>query len=153
MLDETDQHITAVMRVLPVPRYFFISYRIFLVWMLAFVFSLITFSISGLFFWLKGIAIALAISSIAPITLLIAILHAKNKIEAATWFKFINMWWMMPLVAMITPFPGSWLLGVIPTYWYFGLFCSPHMFYVQYSLFWLMTMVYGVYLGYRIRYL
>ena len=151
VLDEKDQQVVPVLRVMPVHRGFFIVYRMGAVWLLAFLASMATLFISRIFPLPITMGIALAISVISPMTFLIIILHAQNKIEGVALLKFINALWVLPLIGILSAFPGSQAFGVVPTYWYFGWFYSGPPSWITYGLFWLVAAPYAAYLLIRTK--
>ena len=124
MLDEKDENLTVVFKVLPVYSNFIIIYRTFFLLVLGTLFCLVIILGNGLVsYGLKdAILLSLITGLISPIPVLLINSFANNKIEAVTWFKIINMMLMLPLVAFFVAPPWHYFFTIIPTYFIFQSF-------------------------------
>lgn len=124
MLDEKDQQLFAVMRIMPLAPQWFILYRVLFIAIMAFVFVFITLAFTDLVAmpWVKMLALSLVIALLAPLVTLITVTFAKNKIEGITLLKGINMGLALPMVAFLVVSPWAKLLAIIPVYWIYQAF-------------------------------
>ncbi|HAS46399.1 MAG TPA: hypothetical protein DCS93_38315 [Microscillaceae bacterium] len=142
MLEEKDLQLFSVMRVMPLAPHWFIIYRISFITLMSFGFVFGTLLLSGLVALSlpKILALSFLIALMAPLTTLIIVTFAKNKIEGITMLKGINMGLALPLVAFLVMSPWTKLLAIIPVYWIYQAFDMS-------ANFWLNTTIGIAYLG------
>lgn len=126
ILEEKDENIMIVHRVMPVSSQFFIAYRVLFATALAFLGAFLTIVLSGVAYpgLLNACLVALLFSLIAPIIVLSIASFAKNKVEGMAYFKGVDLLLMLPIM---TPFIASkWVfsLGFIPTFWIYKFYES-----------------------------
>ncbi|XYH98680.1 hypothetical protein ACMHYB_02650 [Sorangium sp. So ce1128] len=119
MLDEKDEGLMRVMRVMPVSSFLFVAYRVALVAVLAVFSAAAAVLVPGLIELnlAVGLVVPLLFGLSAPMTTLLVVSFAKNKIEGVTVLKVLNLALMIPLAGFFTDSPLRYLLGVIPIYW------------------------------------
>ena len=135
MLDEKDQELFQVFRVLPFTFPKLTLLRIWTMLTIGFVFCLLLITGSGLIaLSIPQILILSLLSSLSgPGNALLIVSIANNKIEGATYFKLLNMFILAPLAGMFITGPLKYLLGIIPFFWVFIAFMnydSPSLFYL-----------------------
>jgi len=119
MLDERDQHVVAVLRVLPMPWGRIIAYRAAAVTLVGMANSALLIFGSGLN--THSVAGALLLSAlsalVAPTALLLVVSWAGNKIEGLTLFK--GLFFVLFLAAAAQSVTSEWrfVLGVVPPFW------------------------------------
>lgn len=124
MLDEKDENVLQVIRVMPLSPRVFVLYRILFIFLFGFIFSLLTIQFSALenFTLTAVVSVSVLFAMLAPTTALLIITFARNKIEGITLLKGINFIMMLPLLFFFVKSSWTVLLGVIPVYWTYQLF-------------------------------
>jgi len=121
LLDERDENVHTMLRILPVPENFILRIRIALMVFLGFIFSVFILLLNGLirpdFFQI--LAVSILFSLIPPVLTFSITAFAKNKIEAATLYKGLNILLFIPVFAFFIESPLKLLMGIIPFYWTF----------------------------------
>ena len=136
MLDEKDQQLFSVFKVMPFSFGKLIALRVLTMLVSGFCFCLILIAGSGLMDLgvLQMITLALLCSLSGPANTLLIVSIANNKIEGSTYFKGLNMFIMAPLAAMFIAGPIKYLVGVLPFFWVFISFTeyqNPVSFYLH----------------------
>jgi fluoroquinolone transport system permease protein len=124
MLDEKDENLLTVMRVMPVSPGLFLGYRLLFISVSGFLFSLLTIWLVPVFNPSLTVAISLAVLSalITPVTTLLVVTFARNKIEGITLLKGLNFALTLPLLAFVTDSAWANILGLLPVYWTYYAF-------------------------------
>lgn len=118
MLDEKDEGVLTVIRVLPLPPIHFLIYRVLFVLIFGFLTSLITLTVSDLSINLFMLLLmSLFIALIAPMSALTIMVFCQNKIEGLTFLKGINFLTILPVFSFFTGTLGKIILGGVPTFW------------------------------------
>ncbi len=119
MLDERDENVLTVLRIVPVSPLTFIVYRMMFVFLFGFAFSALTMFLSGAINISAGniFLISFLLSMMSPIATLFVVSIAKNKIEGVTIFKGLNFVLMLPLLSFFTESVWRNLIGIVPVYW------------------------------------
>jgi hypothetical protein len=136
MLDEKDQELFHVFRIMPFTFPRLILLRIMTMMATGFIFCLLLIIFSGLVIMKvpQIIVLALLSSLSGPADALLIVSIANNKIEGATYFKALNMFIMAPLAGVFIAGPLKYLLGIFPFFWVFMSFmeyASPTSFYLH----------------------
>lgn len=126
MLDEKDQCLFPVFRVTPFSFEHLILYRIVIISLLGFIFSLLLILASGLIEieTYQVIFLALLSSMGAPIYSLLILSLARNKIEGVTYYKMINMFLVLPIIGIFIENPFRYIFAIIPSFWVYEAFES-----------------------------
>jgi fluoroquinolone transport system permease protein len=126
ILDEKDNHLDTVLRILPVSYQTITIYRMLMVFLFAFFSAilLLVFSNISHFTLLENLLLALLIAFLAPVLASVPAFYARNKIEGATMTKLLNFLLILPLPAFLFPGVWSWFLMVIPSWWIYFAFES-----------------------------
>lgn len=124
MLDEKDQDVVAVIRVLPISSSEFLLFRLLFISVSSYFFIVIIIASTGIISWsiLKILLASLPISLVAPVMSLFITGFARNKIEGATWMKGLNFIMFLPVLSYFIKGPYEYVLGVLPVYWIFKMF-------------------------------
>ena len=119
MLDEKDEGLFDVMKVLPFSPFAFFIYRIGFIIVFGTCFSFITMILSDAFpqkaVQLMGYSFQYGLFS-ASMGIFISTV-AKNKIEGVTYFKVLSSILALPLVAFFVPEKFAYLFGIFPLHW------------------------------------
>ncbi len=121
MLDERDENVHIMLRVLPVPENFILKSRIGIMIVLGYLFSFLILAFNGLIHFpvLQIIIVSILFALIPPVLTFAITAFAKNKIEAATLYKGLNVLLFIPVIAF---FVNGWLkyaFEIIPFFWIF----------------------------------
>lgn len=121
IMDERDENLLTVLRVMPISRSTYLIYRMVLIISLCFVFVFTFPALSGLIDipLLEYLPIAVLFSIFAPILALIVNNLANNKIQAFAIFKMLGSVFFLPLFALFIAEDWKYILGVIPNFWTF----------------------------------
>ena len=121
LLDERDENIDVMLRILPVPEDFILKSRIFITIIFGFVFSLIILSLNGLIQlgFVQIIVLSILFALVPPISTFAICAFSKNKIEAATLYKAMNILLFIPVIAFFIDDSLKYVFGVIPLFWIF----------------------------------
>lgn len=121
IMDERDENLLTVLRVMPISRSTYLIYRMILIISLCFVFVFTFPALSGLIdiSLLEYLPIAVLFSIFAPILALIVNNLANNKIQAFAIFKMLGSVFFLPLFALFIAEDWKYILGVIPNFWTF----------------------------------
>ncbi len=124
ILDEKDQNVDIIKKILPLPPNFVLKCRIIFMVVASFIFSLFILSFNGLitFSIFYTISISMLFSLIPPVLTFAIIGIAKNKIEAATLYKGLSMVLFLPIAAFFIHNEWRFAFGIIPFYWTFNAF-------------------------------
>lgn len=126
MMDEKDQQVVQVIRVLPVSIKNFLLYRLLLVMGFSFFYVTITLILNSLieFNFIQVFILAFLVALIAPMTMFFIVSFAKNKIEGVTMFKLLNMLLILPILQFFIDSPLLNLVGIIPVFWTYAAFTA-----------------------------
>jgi len=121
IMDERDENLLTVLRVMPVSRFTYLIYRMALIISLCFVFVFTFPVLSGLIdiSLVDYFPIAVLFSIFAPILALIVNNLANNKIQAFAIFKMLGSVFFLPLFGLFIAEDWKYILGIIPNFWTF----------------------------------
>jgi len=125
LLDERDDHLLTVLKVMPISRNNFLAIRMFFMSLFAFILLLIFPSTSGLlvntqFDFIAYIPVAILYSLFAPFSALIVSTFATNKVQAFAIFKISGTVYMIPLFAFFLIQDNfKYIFSPIPNFWTF----------------------------------
>jgi fluoroquinolone transport system permease protein len=125
MLDERDENVHTLLRILPLPKNFILKSRSVFIVFLGFIFSVFILIFNGLIHFKILVIITVSILfALIPLFLTFAITaFAKNKIEAATMYKGLNIVLFLPMIAFFVRGIWKYLFGIIPFFWTFNALC------------------------------
>lgn len=126
MLEEKDRQIFSALRILPISSWGFLSYRMLLIFICGWFYAWITLVTADLMTmgWGQSLSLSFLAALSAPITTLLVLNFAKNKIEGVTMLKGINFIYMFPMMIIIIGPEWEKAIGMIPFYWTFLAFNS-----------------------------
>ena len=124
ILDERDEHLLTVLRVMPISRNSYLIYRMLFLSIFSFIVTLIFPLFSGLlentnFDYLEYIPIALLFSLITPFSALMVSSFATNKVQAFAIFKISGTVFMIPLFIFLITDNIKYIFAPIPNFWAF----------------------------------
>ena len=124
MLDEKDQDVLTVIRVLPISSMEFLSFRLLFITVFSYIFIVLKIALTGFLSWspLKILIASLPVSLVAPVMTLFMAGFARNKIEGTTWMKGLNFILFLPLLSYFVHGSYEYILGILPVYWIFKMF-------------------------------
>jgi len=124
LLDERDEHVHVLQKILPLPPDFILKSRIVFMVFSSFIFSVLMLHFNGLItipiFY--NISISVLFSLIPPVLTFLIVSIAKNKIEAATLYKGMSMVLFIPVAAFFIREEWRPLFGIVPFYYTFNSF-------------------------------
>lgn len=121
IMDERDENLLTVLRVMPISRTAYLFYRMILILFLCFIFVFTFPALSGLIdiSFADFLPIAILFSLFAPVLALIVNNLANNKIQAFAIFKMLGSVFFLPLFSFFIAEDWKYILGVIPNFWTF----------------------------------
>ena len=123
ILDERDEHLLTVLRVMPISRNSFLMYRMFFMSLFAFIVLLIFPPLSGLvedtqFSYQAYIPVAIMSALFMPFLALLVSSYATNKVQAFAIFKISGTVFMLPIFAFFLNLDNlKYIFSPIPTFW------------------------------------
>ena len=121
MLDERDENIHIMLKILPVPENFLLKSRLVFMILIGYLFSAAIFLYNGLIHlpYYKILLISFLFALIPPVSTFAITAFAKNKIEAATLYKALNVLLFIPVIAFFVEGGLKMLFKIIPFFWIF----------------------------------
>jgi len=121
IMDERDENLLTVLRVMPISRSAYLIYRMAFMSVLSFIYILLFPALTGLIdislFDYLPIAVLLALFT--PVMGLIANIVANNKVQAFAVFKMLGGVFFLPLFAFFINNDLKYVFGIIPNFWTF----------------------------------
>jgi fluoroquinolone transport system permease protein len=121
IMDERDENLLTVLRVMPISRSAYLIYRMAFMSVLSFIYILLFPALTGLIdisiFDYLPIAVLLALFT--PVMGLIANIVANNKVQAFAVFKMLGGVFFLPLFAFFINNDLKYIFGIIPNFWTF----------------------------------
>jgi len=125
ILDERDEHLLTVLRVMPISRNSYLIYRMFFLSVFSFIVLLVYPPLSGLlvefpqFSYLEYIPIALLFTLLTPFSALLVSSFATNKVQAFAIFKISGTVFLIPLFMFLLTDNLKYIFAPIPNFWAF----------------------------------
>ena len=125
ILDERDEHLLTVLRVMPISRNSYLIYRMFFLSLFAFIMLLIFPPLSGLvddtqFSYPVYAPVAILFSLFTPFSALLVSSFAQNKVQAFAIFKMGGTVFMLPIFAFFLNLGDlKYIFSPIPNFWSF----------------------------------
>lgn len=122
LLDERDENIHILLKILPLPENYILKCRVVLMMFLGFIFSLFILTLNGIFHinFFQMILVSFQFALIPPILTFSIAAFAKNKIEATTMYKGLTIVLVLPVFAFFVNGSLKYLFGIIPFFWTFN---------------------------------
>jgi len=123
ILDERDEHLLTVLRVMPISRNSYLIYRMFFMSLFAFIVLLIFPPLSGLVeftlhSYLAYIPVAILFALFTPFLALLVASFATNKVQAFAIFKIGGTVFMLPIFAFFLSLGDlKYIFSPIPNFW------------------------------------
>ncbi|MFH1014102.1 MAG: hypothetical protein V1769_06330 [Thermoplasmatota archaeon] len=121
IMDERDENLLTVLRVMPISRSAYLIYRMTFMSVLSFIYILLFPALTGLIdislFDYLPIGVLLALFT--PVIGLIANIVANNKVQAFAVFKMLGGVFFLPLFAFFISSDLKYIFGIIPNFWTF----------------------------------
>lgn len=124
IIDERDEHLLTVLRVMPISRNSYLAYRMFFMSIFSFIFVLIFPALSGLlegtqFSYTQYVPVAVLLTLFTPFSALLVTTFANNKVQAFAIFKIGGTVFLVPLFAFFIADNLKYVFGFIPNFWTF----------------------------------
>jgi len=123
ILDERDEHLLTVLRVMPISRNSYLIYRMFFLSLFALIVLLIFPTLSGLidgtqFSYPVYIPVAILFALFTPVAALLVASFATNKVQAFAIFKIGGTVFMLPIFAFFLNLGTlKYIFSPIPNFW------------------------------------
>ena len=123
ILDEKDEHLLTVLRVMPISRNAYLIYRMLFMSIFSFIVLLIYPALSGLlgefpnFSYIDYIPVALLFTLITPFSALMVSSFATNKVQAFALFKISGTIFIIPLFSFLVSGYLRYLFAPVPNFW------------------------------------
>jgi hypothetical protein len=123
ILDERDEHLLTVLRVMPISRNSYLIYRMFFMSLFAFIVLLIFPPLSGLidgtqFSYPTYIPVAILFALFTPLSALLISSFASNKVQAFAIFKIGGTIFLLPLFAFFLNLGNlKYIFSPVPNFW------------------------------------
>lgn len=136
MLDEKDENVFTVIRVMPFSTSLFMAYRLFLAGCCAFLLALMTFLILDIqnYSLVEKIGYSLFCCQTAVVVLLFIVAFATNKIEGMTLIKGINFFVFLPVLAFFIDSSWKHVFSIFPFYWTYKAMLEPNFLWILISI-------------------
>jgi hypothetical protein len=120
-LEEKEENINQVLRVVPVSGLFLVFARLFVGILISFMVSMVLFHYGKVVELplASELMLSLLYSLSAPLITLFLAAFAKNRIEGMAQMKLVNLFLMLPALIFFLPYKILHLTVLIPTYWVF----------------------------------
>ena len=124
ILDEKDEHILTVLRVMPISRNSYLFYRMFFLSVFSLIVLLVFPPLSGLidntnFSYFEYIPVALLLTLLTPFVALLSSAFATNKVQAYAIFKLSGTVFILPLFLFLLSGNLKYIFAPIPNFWAF----------------------------------
>lgn len=125
ILDERDEHLLTVLRVMPISRNSYLIYRMLFLSIFSFIVLLIYPPLSGLlvefpnFSYIDYIPVALLLTLITPFSALLVSSFATNKVQAFAIFKISGTVYLLPLFIFLLDDNLKYIFSPVPNFWAF----------------------------------
>lgn len=150
ILEEKDENVLQVIRVLPISSMYFVFYRLIFATIFSFTGAFLMITLSGIAYpgLISSILLSFQYSLIAAFITLIISTFASNKVEGLAYFKGIDLILMIPMISFFVPQTFKYLFAVIPVFWTYQLHESLLNHDENYILFFVGIMFYAVVLSF-----
>lgn len=124
ILEEKDENVLQVIRVLPISPFYFMVYRLVFATVFSAFGALLVICFSGLAYpgFINALLLAVQYGLIAPFITLLVATFAMNKVEGMAYFKGVDLLLLLPLVTFFLDGSIKYIFALIPTYWTYYLY-------------------------------
>ncbi|MDP3911396.1 MAG: hypothetical protein Q8Q14_13495 [Gemmatimonadales bacterium] len=127
LLDERDEGLFAVFRVLPISPRRYILVRLALASGLSFLYPFLILAATGGLSarsWPVVLLLAALCSLLAPLTVLLVVVLAANKIVGMAVIKALFPLLILPIAGLVIETAWAWWFGLLPSYWVYRAFTA-----------------------------
>ncbi len=119
IMDERDENLLTVLRVMPISRSRYLIYRMTLMTSFAFVYILLFPTLTGLVQipLLLYLPVAVLFAMMVPVVALLINVLASNKVQGFAMMKMLGGVFMLPLLAFFITGWLRYVFGVLPNFW------------------------------------
>ncbi len=124
ILDEKDENVLQVIRVLPISPFYFILYRLLFATTFSTLGAFLMINLSGIAYpgFTNSILLSIHYGLTAPFITLIISTFAKNKIEGMAFFKGVDLVLLLPLLSFFISGYTKYIFSIIPAFWTYNLY-------------------------------
>ncbi len=124
ILDEKDENVLQVIRVLPISPFYFILYRLLFATTFSTLGAFLMINLSGIAYpgFANSILLSIQYGLTAPFITLIISTFAKNKIEGMAFFKGVDLVLLLPLLSFFISGYTKYIFSIIPAFWTYNLY-------------------------------
>lgn len=124
ILDEKDENVLQVIRVLPISPFYFILYRLLFATTFSTFGAFLMINLSGIAYpgFLNSILLSVQYGLTAPFITLIIASFAKNKVEGMAFFKGVDLVLLLPILSFFMAGNLKYIFVFIPAFWTYNLF-------------------------------
>lgn len=124
ILDEKDENVLQVIRVLPISPFYFILYRLLFATTFSTLGAFLMINLSGIAYpgFTNSILLSIQYGLTAPFITLIISTFAKNKIEGMAFFKGVDLVLLLPLLTFFISGYTKYIFSIIPAFWTYNLY-------------------------------
>lgn len=124
ILDERDEHLLTVLRVMPISRNGYLIYRMLFLSVFSFIVLVVFPPLSGLlentqFNYVEYIPVALLFTLLTPFSALMVSSFATNKVQAFAIFKISGTIFIVPLFIFLLSGNMRYIFAPVPNFWAF----------------------------------
>jgi len=121
IMDERDENLLTVLRVMPISRNTYLIYRMAFISILSLIYILLFPVLTGLIDidLIEYFPIGVLLALLTPVLGLVANILANNKVQAFAVFKTLGGVFFIPLFAFFINNDLKYILGIIPNFWTF----------------------------------
>jgi fluoroquinolone transport system permease protein len=124
ILDEKDENVLQVIKVLPISSLYFITYRLTFAGIFSAIGAFLMINLGGIahpgFF--NSIVLSIQYGLAAPLITLIIATYANNKVEGMALFKGVDLVLILPLLSFFIVGNLKYLLAIIPVFWTYNFY-------------------------------
>ena len=126
ILEEKDEHVVDVIRILPVSASFFILYRVLFGTFFSALGAFLLINLGGIAYpgFFNSLLLSLQYGLVAPLITIIIGTFAQNKIEGMAWFKGINLLLILPVLSFFISGIIKYLFALVPIFWTYSLYAT-----------------------------
>lgn len=124
ILDEKDENVLQVIRILPISPVLFILYRLAFATIISGIGAFLMLSFGGIAFpgYVNSILLSIQYGLTAPFITLIVATFAKNKVEGMAYFKGLDLILLLPMMVFFIEGNFKYGFALVPSFWTFSLF-------------------------------
>jgi hypothetical protein len=144
-LDEKDQNVLQVIRVLPISTLYFILYRLAFATVFSVLGAFLMINFAGIAYpgLTASILLSLQYGLAAPLITLIISTFAQNKVEGMAYFKGVDLVLLLPMLAFVLGGMFRYIFMPVPVYWTYRLYDAVLQGQSPWLLFFTGLLVYG----------